>query len=76
MLGRIIDGELGLFTGLAGGASALRSSNSPPSAPIRLKLDFDDGGYSADLLPAAGDELVFSEESVWSRDPQPRLLPS
>lgn len=76
MLGRIMDGELGLFTGLAGGASALRSSNAPPSAPIRLKLDFDDGGYSADLVSAAGDELVFYEETVWSHDTQPRSLPA
>jgi predicted ATPase len=33
MAGRIIDGELGLFTGIAGGASALRSVDFPASAP-------------------------------------------
>ncbi|MBV9452119.1 MAG: AAA family ATPase [Streptosporangiaceae bacterium] len=76
MLGRIMDGELGLFTGLAGGAKALRSANVPPSASIRLRLDFDGGGYSANLISAAGDALIFYEEAVWSGDHQPHTMPT
>src|SRR5580704_9774356 len=53
MAGRIVDGELGLFTGIAGGASALRNIDFPPSSPIRLRLYFTDVGYEADLIPAA-----------------------
>jgi predicted ATPase len=65
MLGRIVDGELGLFTGIAGGASALRTVDGPPDAPIRLKVDFSEVGYLVELIPAAGDGLIFSEEAVW-----------
>jgi predicted ATPase len=68
MAGRIIDGELGLFTGIAGGASALRNVDFPPSVPIRLRLKFSDVSYAADLIPAAGDELIFAEESVSAPD--------
>jgi len=68
MLGRIMDGELGLFTGIAGGASALRTVESLPTAPIRLRVDISGGGYLAELVPAAGDELVFYEEAIWERD--------
>jgi predicted ATPase len=64
MAGRIVDGELGLFTGIAGGASALRSVDFPASVPTRLRLDFSDVSYAADLIPAAGDELIFAEENV------------
>ncbi len=71
MLGRIMDGELGLFTGVAGGASALRTVDSLPTAPIRLRVDFSGVGYLAELVPAAGDELVFYEEAIWERGGEP-----
>jgi predicted ATPase len=64
MVDRIVDGELGLFTGIAGGASALRSVDFPASAPTRLRLHFSGVSYAADLIPAAGDELIFAEEQV------------
>jgi predicted ATPase len=68
MVVRIVDGELGLFTGVAGGASALRAVDFPASASIRLRLHFSDVNYNADLIPAAGDELIFAEESVSALD--------
>jgi predicted ATPase len=63
MLGRIVDGELGLYVGLSGGASALL--NADPSNPrrVRLQVESDAGGYSAELIPAAGDTLIFSNEA-------------
>ena len=64
MVARIVDGELGLFTGIAGGASALRTVDFPATAPIRLRLHFSDVSYNADLIPSAGDELIFADESV------------
>ncbi len=67
MLGRIVDGELGLYVGLSGGASALLDRGSQMSARIRLEVEFEAGGYSADLIPAAGDELIFGDETVWPR---------
>ena len=36
MAGRIVDGELGLFTGISGGASALRTVDFPSATPTRL----------------------------------------
>jgi predicted ATPase len=68
MAGRIADGELGLFTGIAGGASALRTVDFPDSVPTRIRLHFSDVSYAADLLPAAGDELIFSQENVSAPD--------
>lgn len=76
MLGRIIDGELGLFTGVAGGASALRTVDLPSAAPVRLRVDLNGIGYLAELVPAAGDEFVFFEEAILERGREPFLLPA
>jgi hypothetical protein len=68
MLGRIVDSELGLFVGLSGGANALL--NIDPTAPkaIHLEVESAVGGYSAELVPAARDELIFSGETIWRHD--------
>jgi len=66
VLGRIVDGELGLYVGLSGGASALLNVNPAGPQRIRLQAESDAGGYSADLIPAAGDTLIFSAESTWT----------
>jgi predicted ATPase len=66
MLGRIVDGDLGLFVGLSGGASALLS-DARKSGRIHLEVEFERVGYSAELTPAAGDTLIFSEETIWPR---------
>jgi predicted ATPase len=65
MLGRIVDGELGLFVGLAGGASALLSDDPDSTGPMRLEVEFETGGYSATLVAASGDELIFLDEAIW-----------
>ncbi len=68
MAGRIVEGELGLFVGIAGGASAIRTADFPDSVPTRLRLHFSDVSYAADLIPAARDELIFAEESISAPD--------
>lgn len=68
VLGRIVDSELGLFVGLSGGANALLSAAPAPSRLIRLEVESDVGGYSAALVPAAGDALIFSGETIWRHD--------
>jgi predicted ATPase len=68
MLGRIVDSELGLFVGLSGGASALLNADQTAPRLIRLEVESDAGGYIAELVPAAGDALIFSDESIWPRD--------
>jgi predicted ATPase len=65
VLGRIIDSELGLFVGLSGGANALLNAGLSPSHLIHLEVDSEVGGYSAELVPAAGDSLIFSAETIW-----------
>lgn len=67
VLGRIVDGELGLFVGLSGGANALLNV-SQPTRRIHLEVESDVGGYSADLVPAAGDALIFFGETIWRDD--------
>ncbi|MBB4687151.1 AAA family ATPase [Amycolatopsis jiangsuensis] len=64
LLGRIVSGELGLFVGLNGGASALLSDQDS-AARIRLQLDADPNSYEATLLPGAEDELVFEREATF-----------
>lgn len=68
LLGRIIEGELNLFVGQAGGASALLHSHTKGDASITLSLDLGSAGYEAVLIPAAGDELIFGQERVWFPD--------
>ena len=68
MLGRIVDGELGLYVGLSGGASALLNADPTEPRRIRLQVESDAGGYSAELVPAAGDTLIFSDEAVSVRN--------
>lgn len=64
MLGRIVDGELGLFVGLSGGAGALLNVDQRVSRQIHLEVESDVGGYSAALVPSAGDALVLDRKSV------------
>src|SRR6202021_1612425 len=63
MLGRIVDGELGLYVGLSGGARALFDVAPAPPRRIRLQVESDAGIYAAELIPAAGDTLIFSNEA-------------
>ena len=65
VLGRIVDRELGLYVGLSGGASALLNADLAEPRRILLDVVFDHGGYTASLIPAAGDTLIFSVESFF-----------
>jgi predicted ATPase len=64
LLGRIVDGELNLFVGQAGGASALLHGGPKGDARISLRLDFAPNEYEAMLIPAARDELIFGDERI------------
>jgi predicted ATPase len=66
VLGRIVDSELGLFVGRAGGANSLLNAIQPAPRHIHLEVESTVGGYSAELVPAAGDTLIFSAESIWT----------
>ena len=60
-----MDRELGLFVGLSGGANALLNADPTSSRYIYLEVKSDVGGYSAELVPAAEDTLIFADETVW-----------
>jgi predicted ATPase len=64
LLGRITDGELGLYVGLNGGASALLADGGT-AAHIRVEIDADPNSYEAVLVAAANDELIFDQEVVY-----------
>jgi predicted ATPase len=68
MLGRILDGELGLFVGRSGGANALLNADSISQRFIHLEVAADTGRYAANLAPAAGDAFIFDPEAIGSRD--------
>jgi predicted ATPase len=68
LLGRIVDSELGLYVGLSGGANALLSADQTVPRRIHLEVESDVGGYSAELVPAAGDALIFFDETIWRDD--------
>jgi predicted ATPase len=68
MLGRIVDNELGLFVGLSGGANALLSLDKAVPRIIRLGVDSAAWEYRAELVAAAGDALIFNDETIWVRD--------
>jgi predicted ATPase len=68
MLGRIVDNELGLFVGLSGGANALLSIDKAVPRLIRLGVESEAGEYTAELTAAAGDALIFNNETIWVRD--------
>ncbi|MEV5407481.1 AAA family ATPase [Thermopolyspora sp. NPDC052614] len=64
LLGRIVDGELNLFVGQAGGAAALLHGGPKGDARIALRLDSPPNEYRATLIPSARDELIFGEERI------------
>ncbi len=64
LLGRIVEGELGLFVGLNGGASALLNVGGS-STRIHVELGAKPDSYEAILVAASNDELIFESETVY-----------
>jgi len=76
LLGRIVDGELGLFVRSCGGAGMLLHRGVGVRR-IRLKLNAPPNTYEAVLVPALDDRLYFESESCsyqGSNHPQPYLV--
>jgi predicted ATPase len=69
LLGYLSDGELGLFVGLAGGASAILH-DSPSTARIRLALEAGLNSYTAELRAGPQDSLIFDNEIIGYHDPR------
>ncbi|HEY1575200.1 MAG TPA: hypothetical protein VGG05_27980 [Pseudonocardiaceae bacterium] len=61
LLGRLVDGELGLFVGLNGGAGALLNAESQE---IALRIRSTNLDYSATLGQAADQNLIFISEDA------------
>lgn len=64
LLGRIVEGELGLFVGLNGGALALLNTEA---TRIQLELEGGSNSYAATLVASVNDELIFESEVMYFR---------
>jgi predicted ATPase len=62
LLGAIVNGNLQVTVGRAGGASTLLHGGPKRSQQLRLRTDFGANGYEAILVPTAGDALFFERE--------------
>ena len=77
LLGRIVDGELGLFVASSGGADMLLN-RSGGARQIRLKLSAPSNTYEAVLMPTLDDRLYFASETgalLGSGYPEPWVVP-
>lgn len=63
LLSSIVDGNLGFYVGLHGGASEMGHRGSSLSR-IELDLAIHPAGYRVRLTPAANDELIFDLEEI------------
>lgn len=65
LLGAIVNGNLQLTVGRAGGASTLLHGGLKRTQQLRLRTYFRANGYEAVLVPTAGDELIFERETCY-----------
>ncbi|KOX22070.1 AAA family ATPase [Nocardiopsis sp. NRRL B-16309] len=64
MLGRIADGELGIFVGQSGGGAELFHKGPKGGRQIRLTARFSDLDYHVALSHGPNDRLVFDQEDA------------
>lgn len=69
LLGAIVNGNLQLSVGRAGGASTLLQGGSKLTDGLRLHTYFGRNQYEARLVPGAGDELIFEREICYYHNP-------
>lgn len=66
---RVVHRELGLYTGMAGGAAGILHFGRKQSSSLAVELEFGEldlvKGYRFNLVPTDQDRFVFSEESYW-----------
>ena len=68
LINQIVEENLQLFIGQQGGANSLLYFGQKTSEFLRIDLKFGSNGYDINLLPAAGDTLVFGFEEVGYHD--------
>lgn len=68
----VVEQELQVQTGTAGGADALLHFGRKSSPYLKLEAAFSEGvlanGYSLELIPTEEDRFVFKNESAWFHD--------
>ena len=69
LLGSIVNGNLQLSVGRAGGASTLLHGGQGRTGGIGLHVYFGRNQYEARLVPGAGDELLFEREVCYFHSP-------
>lgn len=69
LLGAVVNGNLQLAVGRAGGASTLLHGGAKRTAGLRLHTYFGRNQYEAVLVPGAGDDLIFEREICYFHGP-------
>lgn len=64
MLNAIVNGQLQVFVGKAGGANAILHYGRKTTERLSATLTFGDNSYSCKLTPTAKDAFIFESESV------------
>lgn len=77
LLNQIVDENLQVFIGQAGGANRFLYLGQKQTEQIEVSLTFGDNSYSCCLVPAAGDRLIFGKEEISYHNrnyPSPRTI--
>ena len=64
LLRNIMDSNLAIYVARQGGADTFLHFGQQVTERVKMKLTFGANGYICDLVPAAGDTLIFEEEKV------------
>src|ERR1700691_5416622 len=65
LLGSIVNGNLQLTVGRAGGASTLLHGGPKATSLLRLHCYFGSNQYEARLMPGVNDDLIFERETCF-----------
>lgn len=79
LMNEIVDRNLQLYVGKAGGANTMLHFGRKTTDHIRIRLTFGWNGYECILAPTAEDSLIFEREGCWFHDmmhyPEPHEVP-
>jgi predicted ATPase len=78
LMNEIVDRNLQLYVGKAGGANAMLHFGRKNTDHIRIQLTFGSNGYECVLAPTVKDSLIFEREGCWFHDmryPEPYDIP-
>ena len=72
MLREMVEGRLGLWTGLRGGADQVLTFGAKRTPALSSRIEFGDNAYDFRLKPTTADRFLFDKEAVNFRENYPR----